>query len=264
MKYLKLDAFELLYIAISIATFSHTMWAAAFVFEGLTPVDPLQAFVWYSKGALIAIAVDVGMFTTSRSLLNARGISILFLVVAFMIAAVASFYTQLVFLLAHTPEYIISPAVSAAWIERLQPITNARILLFPAILPGLAAIYTLARIFKTKDEIIQQQLADETKPIVIRSTSHLVEVVKEQPELLEATERLSLPEGETIDWEKLTFWDPVEGKWRGPYKSKRALMTVKKTIETRRERRNEKRERKVKSNGKLSPSDVLSESFDTR
>ncbi len=256
MRLPKIDTFELLYIAISVATFSHTMWAAAFIFEGVVPLDTIGILVWYAKGALIAIAVDIGMFTTSRSLVTARGISIVFLVVAFMIASAGSFFTQLVFLLAHTPEYIISPAVSNEWATTLQPLTDARVVLFPLLLPVLAATYTLARIFKHKDEVVHAQQMEEIKPIVIQSTTHLVEMMKEQPELLESTERLSLPEGEGIDWERLTFWDNVEKKWRGPYSSKRMLMTAMKTIETRRKRKAEKTKQKIKSNGKVKSSDV--------
>lgn len=260
MKHFKIDMFEALYIAISIATFSHTMWASAFVFEGLQPTDNIGMLVWNLKGALIAIAVDVGMFTTSRSLVTARGMNIFFLVVAFLIASTGSFFTQLVFLLAHTPQYVISEGVSSQWQQTLQPMIDARVILFPLLLPVLAATYTLARIWKHKDDVIQAKEFVEAAPIVIQSTQHLVEVVKEKPELLETTERLALPQGEGVDWEKLTFWDSVDKKWRGPYESKRALMTQMKSLETRRKRRAERKVEKVKEkvrrNGKLKAEDV--------
>lgn len=256
MNRLRIDAFEALYIAISIATFSHTMWASAFVFEGLPPSDTIGVLIWYGKGALIAVAVDVGMFTTSRSLITARGINIVFLIIAFLIASAGSFFTQLTFLLAHTPQYIISDAVSIEWIQRLQPTIDARVVLFPALLPGLAAVYTLARIFKHKDDVVQAKQLVDVSPIIIESPKHLVEVIKEQPQLLETTDRLSLPEGQKVDWERLTFWDSIENKWRGPYKSKSMLVSQMKTLETRRKRKAEKVKQKVKKNGKLSSEDM--------
>jgi hypothetical protein len=86
MKWLKnINSFELVYIAISIATFTHTTWAAATVFEGHQPeyvqlaglnpdqildfvVTNFDYFSWLFSGALIAVAVDCGMFIAAQEL----------------------------------------------------------------------------------------------------------------------------------------------------------------------------------------------------
>lgn len=236
----RIDPFEVLYLAVALATFNHTTWAGAFLFEGAAPTGSLEVALWYFKGALLATAIDVGMYTTSKSLVEARGFSIFMLVLAFTIAAAGSFYTQLVYILSHTPQYTISEGVSSFWSLKLSPLTDARVILLPAMLPLLAIVYTLARIFRHKDEAKREQEAWERNTITVDSSSRLVEIVKEQPELLEATERLALPAGSEVDWEGKRFWDSDEGKWRGPYKTKRTLMSQMKALETRRRRKSER------------------------
>lgn len=146
------DPFELLYLSIAIATLDHTVWAGAFLFEGSMPVS--DNIVWKLKGLLIAIAVDLGMLLTSRFLQNSVSkFQTVVLTISFIIAAVTSFYFQMVYILFHTPVFKISEGVDKYWIDMLTPFLQARVILLPLALPVLATAYTVARIFTHKARV---------------------------------------------------------------------------------------------------------------
>lgn len=155
---------EWIFIAISVATFQHTMWAAGFVFSGLPPQtftdywDHLASFHWWFNGALIAIAVDLGMFFTAR-MLGKKWNWILFF--AFIAAALASYYTQVFYSVHHTTSYEFGSGVSDYWVTALLPLIDARVVIVPAILPGFAIIYTFASLTletKHKQEVAVEEV----------------------------------------------------------------------------------------------------------
>jgi len=177
------DPFELLYISIAVATFDHTVWAGAFLFEGSMPVD--NNIIWRLKGSLIAIAVDLGMLLTSRFLRNSETpTQTIVLVIAFMMAAVTSFYFQMVYILFHTPIFTISEGVDKYWIQALTPFLQARVVILPLALPLLATVYTLARIF-THRVAVKKELPIPTPE---------VKVEKPKQELLDDGKRTNLEE----------------------------------------------------------------------
>ena len=154
---LKINWFELVYLAIAIATFQHTTWAAATVFEGAAPQDPIALNWWYFKGSLLAVAIDIGMLVAARELRKKWN---WVMVIAFVIAAIASFYTQILFSLAHTSEFKLAAGVSSYWEEFLDPLIQARVVLVPAMLPLFAIIFTITPIFAEKEVIRQEQKAN--------------------------------------------------------------------------------------------------------
>lgn len=200
-----LDPFEILYLAVAIATFDHTTWTAAFAFEGAIPKEDPQLSLWYLKGGLIAVAVDVGMLITSRYLGKATDRwNKVTLVSAFVVAAIASFYFQLGFILYHTPDYGLSAGVSQYWAEVMQPIIDARVFILPMLLPLLATIYTLARI--TNHQHTNTTSTKGSHPIEFSGSQEII-VEQELPLLTERS-------GYQIDWPGLKLWDPKYSYWR--------------------------------------------------
>lgn len=163
MKRIKLphiNWFEMVYLAIAAATFQHTMWAAATVFEGPMPIEFQSPdwWRWHLNGGLIAVAIDVGMLVAAREL---RKKTTLVMAGAFISAAIATFYTQVLFSLNHTQAMILGSGVSEYWSGFLDPIVQARVILVPLMLPLFATIFTLTSI--KQEEIIQheEEVAEE-------------------------------------------------------------------------------------------------------
>lgn len=233
-----LNPFELLYLAIAVATFTHTVWAAAFLFEGaVADGDPW----WNFKGALIAIAVDMGMLLTSKFLQEAKHpIHVGALILSFVVAAVTSFYFQMVYIMYHTPTFVTSAGVNTYWVGVMTPFIDARVFLLPAFLPVLATVYTVARIFTHRaanSELEHRQLSTvklpapksgDDKPTLglqFDLLDALVTKLREMP--------LELPDGFdgvvsagpiTVNLRSLTWANGDNGKSYGPYKSRGMLV----------------------------------------
>lgn len=203
-----LHPFELLYLAIAIATFEHTAWAAAYMFEGPMPAD--GELSWRLRGALIAIAVDVGMLMTSRFLLGAVGRQRLVLTTGFIIAALTSFYFQVVYMAIHTPPITISPGVTESWAAILEKLIDARVLILPLALPVLATVYTLARLTHPRHEAAVESKAERQTLEISR--------LEDPARVLEGPLKI----GE----DGLTFIDNSSGKSYGPYKSGSAMRSA--------------------------------------
>lgn len=136
------------YIAIAIATFTHTSWSAANVFQGVAPkATTVFSWVtaelvwWYIQGALVAIAIDVGMLVAADSIAKNPSRTML---LAFILAALASAYTQLLYATHHASIFTFGAGVTPAWQARLQEAIDARIILMPLALPAFAIIYTIS------------------------------------------------------------------------------------------------------------------------
>lgn len=203
--------FEILYLAIAIATFQHTAWTASYLFEG---PQAEGRTTWIVQGALIAIAVDVGMLMTSRFLVGARGRQKVVLVSAFVIAAITSFFFQLVYMAIHTPTVTVSAGVNASWSAFLNNVIEARVLIIPLALPVLATVYTMAR--------LTSHPAPKEIPPEARSNG-----VGESVALVQYKQR---DEGRFIV-DGLSFRDTETGKLHGPYKSMPALKRAIKNVE---------------------------------
>jgi hypothetical protein len=138
----KIDGYTAVYLAISISTFSHTMIAAATIFEGPKPDGGIDQLAWILTGILIAIAIDVGMLVSSHHLVKQRS-AIMF--IAFITAALVSFFTQTVYSTQHLAPLVFGAGVTEYWRKFLQPILDARFLVMSAALPLFATIYTFAK-----------------------------------------------------------------------------------------------------------------------
>jgi len=158
MRKININWFEIVYLAIAVATFQHTTWAAATVFEGVAPTDPTALNWWFAKGSLLAIAIDIGMLVAARELRKSWNVMMFF---TFVTAAIASFYTQILFSLAHTDIFVLASGVSTYWTDFLDPIIQARIILIPAMLPLFAIIFTVTPIVSEKTEEKKKQVRND-------------------------------------------------------------------------------------------------------
>lgn len=170
---IKINWFEVVYLAIALATFQHTMWAAATVFEGPMPEIPHSPEWnrWHFNGSLLAIAIDIGMLITARELRKSYGKPWNWKItmgIAFLSLAVASLYTQILFSVFHTQEFDIGTGVSDYWEEYLSPIIQARVFLVPLMLPLFATIFTFASMVHQTREIVEEKEMEEQEQIRIQ------------------------------------------------------------------------------------------------
>lgn len=143
------SAFALVYLAIAISTFSHTAWAGSFIFEGVPPAaDQIFASLkWGIGGALLAVAVDVGMFVTAHQLPRSSGWERRVLLLSFIVAAGVSAFTQLLYVGQHSAPFVMSEGISEYWRGVLEPLYEARVVIMPISLPVFAILYTVTRMF---------------------------------------------------------------------------------------------------------------------
>jgi len=138
------NAFSGVYLAVAVATFSHTTWAAAMVFQGDRPQG--NAWYWLLQGALFAVAIDAGMMVTAHHL-QRRDLSSaarMVLIFAFAMTAIASGFTQVLYTAHHSAQFTFGAGMSPEWRTRLQPLVDARVVLLPLALPVFAMVYALA------------------------------------------------------------------------------------------------------------------------
>lgn len=227
-----LDPFEILYLAIAIATFEHTQWAAAYMFEGAMPADPTA---WFLRGALIAIAVDVGMLASSRLLATSVTASQrLVLVVAFALAAIVSFYAQVVYISLHTPTVALSAGVSGYWAQALGPLLEARVIILPLALPALATVYTLARLTRhhvtprsseTTSMVDDIRIVAVDEPGATSETPHvLLRIADDIYHGYLSEDQVTTIDGYSVDLMTNSFYDHARQKAYGPYRSRASML----------------------------------------
>jgi hypothetical protein len=169
--------YEMIYIAVAVATFKHSAWAYSVTLEGAAPeidwatwgpsLPGLWAagglLAWYFWGALMAVAADVSMFYSAREIRRGNRFHIL----TFAAAATFSAATQLIYATTHAVDlsYVASslPAVQpgTGW---LWTLSEYRIVYLPISLPLTAIIYTCAILFSGEREIKAGVLAPPPPP----------------------------------------------------------------------------------------------------
>jgi hypothetical protein len=156
------------YAAIAIATFRHTAWGFGTLETTLlAPILTRSGAVFWITGGLSAAALDAGLAGTVLAIqLRARRGNPtrgLFFLIAF-VAAMATM-TQLLYAVTHavpTEQVIINVA------PKLQPFAQAlwdyRVLVLPALLPGLSVAYAfVARDTATRREWKERPITDFSK-----------------------------------------------------------------------------------------------------
>jgi len=168
--------YELLYLAVAIATFEHTAWAAGTLFLGqpATSYFSLSDPIWL-RGALVAISIDVGMLVVSHNIVNyvkqarqkdtKKGV--IGLSVTFTLIAVGSFFAQLIFAYYHTPTLTVGTGVSAYWQAALQPLIEASPFILALMLPLIAVFYTISRVFVIQTEHTEMRVENGNYTVLI-------------------------------------------------------------------------------------------------
>ncbi len=169
--------YELIYIAVAIATFKHSSWAYSVTLEGAAPEIDWATWspslvggwaiggllLWFFWGGLMAMAVDVSMFFAAREIRRGNKFHIL----TFAIAAIFSAATQLIYATTHAVdlEYVSSSLAAvqpnSGW---LWTVAEYRIVYLPISLPLTAIIYTIAILFSGEREIKAGVLAPPPPP----------------------------------------------------------------------------------------------------
>lgn len=145
--------FEILYLGVAIATFEHTAWAFGSSFLGLpgTEYFSLSDPIW-ARGALVAVAVDIGMFLVAKAIIVESRKNIIStwaigcLIATFILVGLISTVSQIIFAVYHTPNLTIASGVTVEWIGRLQWMLDAAPFLMAGALPLMAVMFTLSRI----------------------------------------------------------------------------------------------------------------------
>jgi len=136
---MKLSAHNLLlavYVAVSIATFQHTAWGFG-TLAGAYPAAFWPAAWWWIMGGLMAGAVDVGMgVIVWLKMQSGERTPAHIWTLAFL--AAFSAYAQLLFASHHAAAYTLGDV--PGWLHWLRIVLDARTLVLPLALPGLALI----------------------------------------------------------------------------------------------------------------------------
>lgn len=140
IKRIRINPFDFVYFTIAAATFLHSYWSGAFLYDGL--VNQYKWF-WVAEGSAIAIAVDYGMFLSAKKISQKFSWAML---IAYIMAALVSVFLQLVYSSMHTGEFMYSPGVSPSWQASLQPLMSASFVVVPFLLPMFSVVYTIANI----------------------------------------------------------------------------------------------------------------------
>lgn len=140
----RISIFELFIIGTGIAAFIHSTWAVATYFGGVEPEQfTPHWWGWMLMGGFVAFAMDVGQVATSaliRAGHNARGYKI-----TFAVFALATYFTQFLYIIAHAPTVQLAPGVAEQYRWIAGAIRDASIFIFPALLPVSTFLYTFSQ-----------------------------------------------------------------------------------------------------------------------
>lgn len=155
----KVDKFKLVYWVIAIATAQHTAWGAATTMQGGMGTDaPTQSW-WWVQGLFFAIAIDYSMVMVATKIRSGTQASQYFKLwrlripinwytLTFAIVAIMSSYFQLLYAWAHATPLASGGGVSTVWVDRLQALIDARVIIAPFALPIIATFYTIGGLGK--------------------------------------------------------------------------------------------------------------------
>lgn len=140
--------------ATAFAALVHSTWALGTMFSGMQPEitasigsdafvpQLLRSLAWHAPAFAIAFSLDVGQVVTSADL--RRGEKTRAKYATFFIFAVATFYLQMVYMVAHVPHVALGNGV-ASWMQSfVQSSVDHAILIIPFLLPASTLLYTFS------------------------------------------------------------------------------------------------------------------------
>jgi hypothetical protein len=150
--------------AVSIAALLHSTWSLSTYFTGAEPTPQFTPlwFGWLIPGALIGIAIDIGILSIAIELKHGqRGKAKL---AAFFVLSTAMFYLQFLYLAAHTPLVPIAPGVSAGWLTVATTLRDLSVWVIPALLPLACLLYAFS---DRKGSTPARQNRDQRRSVLI-------------------------------------------------------------------------------------------------
>lgn len=140
--------------ATAFAALVHSTWTLGTMFSGMQPAitahigDALflqqlaQSFAWHLPAFAIAFSLDVGQVVTSADL--RRGERTAAKYATFFIFAAATFYLQMLYMVAHVPNVPLGEGV-APWLAAfVQSSVDHAVLVVPFLLPASTLLYTFS------------------------------------------------------------------------------------------------------------------------
>lgn len=190
----KINPFVLVYWGIALATAYHTAWGAATTMQG---AQQEATIFWWLQGIAFALAIDFTMVAVASKIRGRNKIDWKIdapYLVTFAVVAIASTYFQLLYAWAHTTS--IAPnvgGVAQVWVERLQGLIDARVVIAPLALPLIAVLYTIAGLGKGGE--VQSRIQKTRNVTQSPQSKVAIHVDSGRPQLSAGT----LPEGERIE-----------------------------------------------------------------
>lgn len=132
-------------LATGIAALLHSTWSLAMMFSGAIPNAQTQPLQWVGTmlpAFLLAFSIDVGQIMTSRDI--RRGMRNAGKILTFVALALATYYLQWMFMIAHVPELALGTGVSAKARDTVLALRDASIWIIPALLPIATTLYTIS------------------------------------------------------------------------------------------------------------------------
>lgn len=135
------DQFKIVYWLIAAATAQHTAWGAATTMQG---AQGEGSAVWWLQGLAFAIAIDISMVMVAIKMRSGSNRNAIRYAITFAVVAILSSYFQLIYAWAHITMLAPGGGVAIDWLQRLQSIIDARLVIAPFALPGISILYTIA------------------------------------------------------------------------------------------------------------------------
>jgi hypothetical protein len=157
MKRILKHALEMPFVtAVSIAALLHSSWSLSTYFTGSEPTPQFTTlwFAWVLPGALIGIAIDIGILSIAIELKHGQRSRAK--LAAFFVLSAAMFYLQFLYLAAHTPLVPIAPGVSAGWLTVATTLRDLSVWVIPALLPLACLLYAFSDRKNDKQEPARQ------------------------------------------------------------------------------------------------------------
>lgn len=132
-------------LATGIAALVHSTWTLAMMFSGAIPnpqTQTLDFLYTIAPAFLLAFSIDVGQIMTSKDIRN--GMRNAGKIATFATLALATYYLQWVYMIAHVPALALGEGVRAEWRMGVELVRDASIWVVPALLPLATTLYTIS------------------------------------------------------------------------------------------------------------------------
>ncbi len=132
-------------LATGLAALVHSTWTLAMMFSGDIPnlqTHTLDAIYTIAPAFLLAFSIDVGQIMTSNDI--RKGMRNAGKIATFAVLALATYYLQWMYMIAHVPALALGAGVRPEWRMLVETVRDASIWVIPALLPIATTLYTMS------------------------------------------------------------------------------------------------------------------------